>query len=176
MRSPTLVIFAISICCAVAVAQKLPTKAEITKSHDRFEDKSSVTLNMPLNENSNRMLVLMLDAQYSGTPKPPDHLIAIMQWLSGKGYAPWGESCTLNVIADATRLKLVFTNPPDGIQRTRDGLMYVSTVAMARMAYQDFRIIARAKQVEMRFEGEEFALSQAQLAKFREYLTYLGDK
>lgn len=152
---------------ATASAQKPTAEGVIKSNYDRFEDKTSVNLLMALNETSARLLVLTLDGQYSGSRKRPDHLITIVQSLSPNGYAQWGRLCTLNVIADGLRLKFVFTDPPSGDQKSRDGYMYVNTV-VTRIDYADFETIARAKKVEMRFEGDEFVLTEVHLAAFRE--------
>jgi len=140
---------------------------------DRFENRTKIHLkNMLVAKKPGQELVLGVFGSYTGSPSPPSSVVLTLTSFAVGGfqYRP-NQACTLNVIADGERLKYELVNKLQDI--------YLNTIyldgAAAAIPYAELRRIARAKSLEMRFEGTEFTLTSEQQQTFHEFLKRFWD-
>lgn len=142
----------------------------VVSEYDRFENKSTIDLrSMIVSEGDGLQLLLNVHGEYVGTPSPPPQVNLIFLAVSVFEYKYTG-ACVLNVIADEEHFKFQLPVIQSGLVA---GLK-VQSIGV-RVDYRDLRKIARAKKVEMRFQGIEFPLSDAQFATFLDFLKRFGD-
>jgi hypothetical protein len=139
-------------------------------SHDRFEEKSLIDLrSMIVAHPPGLQLLLNVHGEYSGSPKPPAQVNLVFFAITLFDYKYSGQ-CKLNVIADGEHLN--FELPV--IQNGEIAGLKVQSIGR-RIDYSDLRKIARASKVDMRFQGTEFSLSDAQRTTFHDFLKHFWD-
>jgi len=157
---------------ASAQSDPEPSKAgTVVVSHDRFEEKANVYLrSMIVSEGNGVQLLLNVHGEYSGSPNAPAQVNLVFMAITLTEYRYSG-SCVLNAIADGEHLRFELAVLKSG---EIYGALKVQAIGR-RIDYSDFRKIARAKKVEMRFDQIEFALTEVQLATCRDFLKRFWD-
>ena len=148
-------------------------KGTVDGEFDRFENRTKIHLkDMLVAKKPGQELVLGVFGSYTGSPTPPSQVVITMTSIAVGGfrYQP-DQKCILNVIADGERLRYELLNKGQDV--------YLSTIYLdisaAAISYSELRRIARAGNVEMRFEGTEFTLTSEQQQTFHEFLKRFWD-
>jgi TonB family protein len=166
----SLIIIAISICAMTGLGQTLgenntvtpqtpPASSTTTKievAYDRFEDKTRVSLLMPITSSSDSTLHLLVLDSSKGQSYTPSGYVGFAL-LSEQNDLFADSNSTLYLLADGKRFELETKLSSKGTR-------------LALLPYLKFQSIAGAKKVEGRLGSTEFELNEQQMEALRAYL------
>ncbi|HEY0169443.1 MAG TPA: hypothetical protein VGB98_00200 [Pyrinomonadaceae bacterium] len=158
-------IFALLVLSVVVSAQDTPA-VELKSKYDRYENKTTVTLSELVMKGPDVRLYLGAAASFDGE-RPKEWTPRILLSISIISKMPLkANDAELYALLDGTPFEIGSLEPiafkPDGI--------YSLTMYGVLLPAERLSRIATAKKAEMRFDGVEFALSDAQQLKIIEFL------